>query len=189
LARGWRGLVRAAMFGAAFAVVPLGWIVACRMIVGSYYNHEATTYHEFIWPFTELARGPRALASYVEVVSLAATREVVSAAGLTLLLIVGLMAVAVWRRVDIAPKTPEHRAILVAALLTAAVSVVFGWSIGYLDNRMMFNVVPALLVCLGWLAAVLSARSVRMRNVTATALSVVAAIVVGLTVVTPGPWS
>jgi hypothetical protein len=189
LARGWRGLVRAVVFGAAFAVVPLGWIVACRIIVGSYYNHEATSYHEFIWPFAEAARGPRALASYVEVVSIAATREVVSAAGLTLLLIVGLMAVAVWRRVDIAPKSVEHHAILVAALLTTAVAVAFGWSIGYLDNRMMFNVVPPLLVCLGWLAALLSARSGRMRTATATALSVVALIVVGLTVVTPGPWS
>jgi hypothetical protein len=52
----------------------------------------------------------------------------------------------------------------------------------------MFNVVPPLLVCLGWLATRLSARSGRMRMAIAAFLSVVAAAVVAVTVTTPGPW-
>jgi hypothetical protein len=188
LARGWRGIARAVTFGAAFAAFPVGWMVACRMIVGSYYSHEVGGYHEFVWPFVVAQRGSRALARYVEVVSIATVREVVSAAGLILLLIVGLAAVAVRFRISLKPESREHRAILVASLLTVAVSFVFGWAIGYIANRLMFNVVPPLLVCLGWLATRLSARSGRMRMATAAFLSVVAAAVVAVTVTTPGPW-
>jgi hypothetical protein len=188
LARGWRGTARAVTFGAAFAVLPAGWIVVCRMIVGSYYNHEASAYHEFVWPVVAAQRGSRALARYVEVVSIATVREVVSAAGLFLLLIVALAAMAVRCRIRLKPESREHRAILVASVLTVAVSVVFGWAIGYIANRLMFNVVPPLLVCLGWLATRLSARSGRMRMAIAAFLSVVAAAVVAVTVTTPGPW-
>ena len=188
-ARGRRGLVPAAAFGAAFAAAPLAWIAICRTVVGSYYNHEVTTYHEFIWPLMEARHGPRAVARYVEVVSIAATREFVSVAGLTLLLIVGFAAVAVRCRANLAPRSRDHRAILVASALTVAVSIAFGWGIGYQANRMMFNVVPALLVCLGWLTARLSVRSPRLRIATGTALSVVAMVVIGVTVTAPGPWS
>ncbi len=189
LARGWRGLARTAVLGAAFAIVPVAWIIACRAIVGSYYSHEVTNYHQFVWLFVEARHGPRALASYVEVVSIASMRGLVSVAGLILLLIVGLAAVAVRLRIGILPKSAEHRAILIASALTVGVSLVFGWGIGFISNRLMFNVVPALLVVLGWLAARLSARSPRMRTATGTALSGVALIVVGVTVTAAGPWS
>jgi hypothetical protein len=189
LARGWRGLLRAAVYGAAFASMPLAWIAICRSVVGSYYNHEVTTYHEFVWLFAEARNGPRALARYLEVVSIGATRELVSVAGLTLLLIVGLTAAAVWLRVNVIPRGMQHRAILVASALTVAVSAAFGWGIGYLANRMMFNVVPALLVGLGWLVARLSARSRRVRVATGTVLSLVAVAVIGVAITVPGPWS
>ncbi len=187
--RGRRGLVRVVAFGSAFAVLPLAWIAICRSIAGSYYNHEVTSYHQFVWPFVEARHGMRALASYVEVVSIATTRELISTGGLTLLLIAGLAAAAVWYRVHLTPTSSEQRAILVASALTVAVSAAFGWGIGFIANRMMFNAVPALLVGLGCLAARLSAHSRRVRVATSTVLSVVALIVIGVTVTAPGPWS
>jgi hypothetical protein len=184
LARGWRGLVLGGVFGGAFLVPTAIWMGVCQQVAGSYYNHATEGYHEFVW----LPQAARAgtLPSWLEMTTIGTVRELVSAAGLPLLMIVVLAAAAVVLGVRLVPGSPEQRAILVASALTAVGGVAFAWGIGFIANRLMFNAVPGLLVGVGWLAARLSTRAPRLAWV---GLGLVAFGVVAVTVTAEGPYS
>jgi hypothetical protein len=188
LGRGWRGLPLIGLFGVAFAIPQLAWIEICHRYAGSYYNMEASLYHEFVWLPEAAREGPRSLVRWVDTMSITTVRELVSAGGLALMLIACLGAAAVLRGVRLRPDSAEQRAILIAAGLTVACSVAFAWGIGIWATRLMFPAVPALLIGVGWLATRLSASSRPLATATAGALSTVVLGVVVVALSVHGPY-
>jgi hypothetical protein len=188
LARGWRGVLHAGVFTAAFAALPVGWIVVCKAVVGSYYNHEVEQWHEFVWLPQAAMKGWDPFIGGVTNNAVAAVREVVSMGWLPLVLAGCLAVVSVVLGVRLEPTSAEDRAILIGTAVTVVVSVLMTWGIGFIANRLAFPAVPGLLVAVGWLAARLSARSRVTRLATNVALSLVALTVVAVTVTAEGPY-
>jgi hypothetical protein len=188
LARGWRGLVPAASFLASFAILPVGWIVICDKVAGSYYNNEAHVYHEFVWLLEAYQGGRHTLRVWTETMSILTVREVVTIAGLPLAVLACLAVLAVLRRVRLRPDTAEDRAILITAALTSAVSVVFGWAIGLMASRLLFPVVPGVLIGAGWLIARLSRGSRRTSLLLGGGMSLVVLGVVTVALSVHGPY-
>jgi hypothetical protein len=188
LLRGWRGLVTGGVFAGAFAVPQLAWVAVCTAVAGSYYNHDVTAWHEFVWLPQAAMRGWGPLTGAVTNNAVAVVREFASMGGLALLVIGCLAVVGVALRVRLRPDTAEARAVLFASALTVAVSIGFGWGIGVIATRLVFPAVPGLLVGIGWLAARLSGRSRTSGVATGVALSLVALGVLVVALTARGPY-
>jgi hypothetical protein len=177
------------VFVASFAVLPVGWIAICERVTGTYYNQESSVYHEFEWLVEAARAGQHTLRAWVETMSIVTMREVVSTAGLGLAVLACLAVAAVLLRTPLRPGTPEDRAILVAAALTCAASVAFGVGVGIVASRLMFPVVPGVLVGIAWLASRLSAHSRVTGRAVGAALSLVVLSVVAVALTVQGPYS
>jgi hypothetical protein len=189
LARGWRGIVQALTLGVTFTIAPLAWIWACRRISGSYYNQETARYHEFVWLPQALGQGWRALQARLEMASVASLRELLSADALVLGVLAAFMVAAIWAGVRLAAVTRADRAVLTATGLTIAFSLLFGWGIGIIATRVMFDAFPAFLVLAGWMATRFAVKSRTALLVASYGLAVVAVANALHEVLTHGPYS
>ena len=149
---GLKAAPAAGAFVAGFAAPQIGWIALCRLVVGSYYNHEVTAYRQFVWVLDSLRRGPgdlwRRSASYLLLTlqEIIGTRELWVAGA-----VIGLgIVLAVLRRIDLTPGTADDRATLSAVAWTAVVTVLFLWGIGYYTDRLSTTLLPLLLIVAGW---------------------------------------
>jgi hypothetical protein len=171
----WRSV--AAFVGGALAPI-VGWILLCRVVVGSYFNHEAEVYRQLVWILDALATGPadlgRRSASYLLVTlqEILATTELWWA---TALIVVGVLTAGVLR-VRLRPTTDAQRATMIGVGLTAGVTVAFLWAIGYYTPRLSMILLPLLLIVAGWVYARLAA-SGTWPGRAVTAVAAVAALV------------
>jgi hypothetical protein len=186
----WRqAFLPAVVFGIGFAAPQLTWMAICRVVTGSYYNHEAEVYDEFVWPYIALRRhGLGGLVSATRDMTVTTIREL-EVATVAMLLVGALAALAVLLRVRLAADSPEDRAIVVGAGLTVLFSVLFAWGIGIIASRLMFHAVPALFVVAGWLAARVTAGSRPASRLVGPAFLVLAAAVMAADIAAQGPYS
>jgi hypothetical protein len=189
LARGWRGVVRAATLCATFAVAPVGWAWLCRRISGVYYDQETARYHEFIWLPEAIGQGWHALWTRLELASVVSVREVLGADALVLALLAGFVVAAIWVRVRLTAVTAEDSATLVAAGLTAAYALLFGWGIGIIATRELYDVFPAILVIAGWAATRFAVKSRATLLVASYGLALVAIANALHEVIVHGPYA
>jgi len=171
----WRSV--AAFVGGAVAPI-VGWMLLCRLVVGSYYNHEAEVYRQLVWILDALATGPadlgRRSASYL----LLTLQEILATTELwwaTALIVIGVIAAGVLR-VRLRPTTPAQQATLIGVGLTAVVTVAFLWAIGYYTPRLSMTLLPLLLIVAGWIYTRLAAAGTWPGRVV-TAMAAVAALV------------
>jgi hypothetical protein len=142
----------AAAFVAGFAAPQVAWIALCRLVAGSYYNHEVTAYRQFVWVLDSLRLGPgdlwRRSTSYLLLTlrEILGTRELWVAGAVISLGVV----VAVLRRIDLTPGSAEDRATLFAVALTAVATTLFLWGIGFYTSRLSTTLLPLLLIVAGW---------------------------------------
>jgi hypothetical protein len=152
----WRSV--AALVGGVAAPIG-GWMILCRLIVGSYYNHEAVAYRQLVWVLDALEAGPadlgRRSASYLllTVQEILATTELWWAAAL---IMIGVIAAGVLR-VRLGPQTPAQQATLLGVGLTAGATVAFLWAIGFYTPRLSITLLPLLLIVAGWIYSRLTA--------------------------------
>ncbi len=146
------GVVRAGAFVGGAAAPLLAWMLVCKIVAGSYYNHEAVFYRQFVWILDAAGQGPGELWEHLSsytllwVRSLLGTRELWLAGA-----VLGAgVVVAVLRRVSLWPETPEGRATLWAVGVSGIVSLAFLWAIGYYTPRLSITVLPLVLVAAGW---------------------------------------
>jgi hypothetical protein len=189
LARGWRGVVRAATLCVTFWFAPVGWAWLCRVISGSYYNQEIAGYHEFIWLPEAVGQGWHGLWTSVEMATVVSVRELLGAEALVLAVLAGLVIAAVWVRAGLSAETAEDSAILAASVLTGAYSLLFGWGIGIIATREMYDVFPPILVVAGWVASRFAAKSRVTLLVASYGLALVAIANALHEVMTHGPYS
>lgn len=143
---------RVAAFVAGTAAPLVAWIITCRIVAGSYYNHEAVFYRQFVWIMDAAKQGPGELWQHLSSYSLLWVRSILGTRELWLagaVLAVGVV-VAVLRRVSLAPTTPVEKATLWAVAATGVVSLAFLWGIGYYTPRLAITVLPLVLVAAGW---------------------------------------
>ncbi len=189
LARGWRGLVQALTLCLAFAVAPVGWILICLKIAGSYLDRDITFYREFIWLPQAFGQGWRVFSARLELASMSSIRELMGADGLVLGVIAACMVAAILAGVQLGAATRQDKAILTAAGLTVAFSLWFGWGIGIVATRVMFDAFPALLVLAGWMATRFATRSRATLLVASYGLALIAVANALQVVLTHGPYS
>ena len=160
----WMRLGRAVVrVGAAFlagtAAPVLAWVLLCQLVAGSYFNHEASVYRQFVWALDAARAGPGDLARRSASYLLLTLREILATSELWLValaLAVGVVA-ALARGIVLRPETAQERATLVAVGLTAAVTVAFLWGIGFYTPRLSLTLLPLLLIITGWVYARLAA--------------------------------
>jgi hypothetical protein len=184
-----RNVTLVALFGVAFATPPLLWMELCRRVAGSYYSHEMVAYHQFVWLPEAAHVGPSVLLRTVVHFARATVDEIIAGAGVLLIVLVVAAVLALKLGSSVVSAAPRPRATLAATVLTFVCSVLFCWALGYYAPRMAFNVVPVLLLLIGWFAARLAARSPAMARAVAVAMPVLAAVWVGYELVKPGPYS
>jgi hypothetical protein len=189
LARGRRGIVQSLMLCATFAIAPVGWILICRKISGTYLNNDVATYREFIWLPEAFGQGWRVFSARLELASVASIRELMGADGLVLGVLAAFMLVAILAGVRLSAATRQSKAALTATGLTIGFSLLFGWGIGIVTTRVMFDAFPALLVLAGWMAARFASRSRATLLVASYGLAIIAVANALHEVLTHGPYS
>jgi hypothetical protein len=189
LARGWRGVAQALMLCLTFAIAPIGWIWICRKISGTYLNNDIAFYREFVWLPQAFGQGWHVFLARLELASVSAIRELIGADGLVLAVIAASMAAAILAGVRLDAATRQDKAVLTAAGLTIAFSVLFGWGIGIITTRVMFDSFPALLVLAGWMATRFAVKSRATLLVASYGLAVIAIGNALHEVLTHGPYS
>lgn len=189
LARGWQGVVRAVTLGLTFAIAPESWIWACRLISGTYFDNDSANYREFVWLPDALGQGWHTLLARLELASVSSVRELVGADGVTLGLVAAFMVAAIWAGVRLTAVTERDNAVLTATGLTIAFSLLFGWGIGLVATRVMFDAFPALLVLAGWMATRFAVKSRATMLATSYGLAIVAVANALHEVLTHGPYS
>jgi hypothetical protein len=189
LARGWLGVARALVLCATYAIAPAGWVWACHRISGSYYDQETARYHEFVWLPQALGQGWQALSARLEMASVLGIRQLLGADGIVLGVLAAVMVAAIWTGVRVAAVTPQDRALLTATGLTIALSLAFGWGIGIIATRVMFDAFPAFLVLAGWMATRFAVKSRATLLVASYGLAIVAVANALHEVLTHGPYS
>ncbi len=189
LARGSRGAGQVVMLWVSVAIAPAGWIVICRKISGTYLNNDVAHYREFVWLPEAFSQGWRVFSARLELASVASIRELMGADGLVLAVLAGFMVVAILAGVRLGPTTRQDKATLTAAGLTIVFSLLFGWGVGIITTRVMFEAYPALLVLAGWMATRFAAKSRVTLLVASYGLAVIAVANAPHEVLTHGPYS
>jgi hypothetical protein len=189
LARGRRGIGQSLMLWVTFAIAPLGWIWICRKISGIYYNNDVAHYREFVWLPQAFGQGWRVFSARLELASVSGLRELIGADGLALGVIAVFMTAAILAGVRLSAATRTDTATLTATALTIALSLVFGWGIGILATRVMFDAFPAFLVLAGWMATRFAVRSRATLLVASYGLAIIAVANALHEVLTHGPYS
>ncbi len=145
-------------FGAGFAALAGGWILFCKIVVGSYYNHEAVVYRQFLWILDAWEMGLDVFLRYVGSYFLLTIREILGTGelwALAALTTVGIV-IAALKRVDLRPADAHGRALLGATALTIGVYAVFLFGMGFYTTRLSAGLVPAALFLVGWVFSRLS---------------------------------
>jgi hypothetical protein len=166
---------RVIAFLAAFAAPVVGWIAVCKIVAGSYYNHEAVVYRQFVWVLDSLRLGPTDLWHRTTSYLLLTVREVLGTFELWIaaaVIAVGVV-IAVAKRIQLSPSTPRDTATLTAVGLTLVTTLLFLWAIGYYTPRLSIALFPPLLIVAGWVFSRLIAGSAaRMGRLTTVAAAV-----------------
>ncbi len=189
LARGWRGVVQALMLCATFAVAPVGWMLICRAISGTYVDRDISFFREFVWLPEAFGQGWRVFSARLELASVSSIRELMGADGLVLGVLGACMVAAILAGVRLGADTRQDKAALTATGLTVAFSLLFGWGIGIIADRVMFDAFPALLVLAGWMATRFAVKSRVTLAVASYGLAIVAVANALHEVLTHGPYS
>jgi hypothetical protein len=189
LARGWRGVIPAAMLCVMFSLAPVAWIWLCRGLSGSYYNQETARYREFIWLPEAMGQGWHALWTRLELASVGSVRELLGADALVLGVLAGFVLAAICAGTRLTAGSSEESAILVASGLTIACSLLFGWGIGILATRIMYCVLPGILVAAGWAATRFAVKSRATLLVSSYGLALIAIANALHEIMTHGPYS
>jgi hypothetical protein len=189
LARGWRGIAQAVTLCVSFAAAPLGWIWVCRRISGTYLNNDVARYREFVWLPEAYGQGWHTLLARLELASVSSIRELMGADGIVLGVVAAFTAAAIWAGVRLDAVTREDKAVLVATGLTIAFSLLFGWGIGILATRILFDAFPAFLVLAGWVATRFAVKSPVTLVVASYGLAIIAVANALHEVLSHGPYS
>jgi hypothetical protein len=189
LARGWRGVRQALMLWVTFAIAPVTWILTCLKISGSYRDNDIYHYREFIWVPQAFGQGWQVFWARLELASVSSIRELMGADGLVLGIVAASMVVAILAGVRLSAATRQDKATLAATGLTIAFSLLFGWGIGIVTSRMMFDAFPAFLVLAGWMATRFAAKSRATLLVASYGLAIIAVANALHEVLTHGPYS
>src|SRR5262249_38058813 len=128
------------------------WIVFCKIVVGSYYNHELVTFHQFVWLPEAIGRGPGATWDWVSTLGSATVRGFFHIEAIPLVVLAVLSIAALLLHVRTAPANAEQRALLLSAVLAVAFGVLFYLGMGIVVDRLMYQATPGMLVVIGWLA-------------------------------------
>jgi hypothetical protein len=189
LACGRRRIVRALALFATFPVAPAAWIWTCRTISGTYLDNDIAVYREFIWLPQALGQGWRVFADRLELASVAGIREVAGADGLVLGILAASVVAAILAGARLGAVTRQDTATLAATGLTLGFSLLFGWGIGIITTRVMFETFPALLVLAGWMAMRFAASSRATLLAASYGLAAIAVANALHEVLTHGPYS
>jgi hypothetical protein len=189
LAWGWRGLAMAVLLCASSAIPTVGWIGYCEIFIGSYFNKEESNFHEFIWLPEAARRGPHSLLIWMQTNAVITMREFGSVAGVVLLVLAALAVVAVLAGVRLDTASKEERQILSATVITIGCSVIFNFGLGLMSTRIMFDVLPAILVLVGWMSARLAANSRAAWWLVHLAVPLFALLYAGQVLTSYGPYS
>jgi hypothetical protein len=189
LARRWRGVLQALMLWVTFAIAPVGWILICRQISGTYLNNDIARYREFIWLPEAFGQGWRVFWARLELASVSSIRELMGADGLVLGVVAAFMVLAILAGVRLGAATRQDKAVLTATGLTIAFSLLFGWGIGIVATRVMVEAFPALLVLAGWMATRFAVKSRATLLVASYGLAIIAVANALHEVLTHGPYS
>jgi hypothetical protein len=189
LAWGRRGLALAALLCASFAIPTVGWIAYCDAFVGSYFNKEVSYFHEFIWLPEAAGQGLHSLFIWVQTNTVITAREFGSVTGVLLLVLAALAIAVVLTGIKLNTVSEEERQILLATVLTIGCSLIFTFGLGIIATRIMFDVLPAILVLAGWVSARLAASSRAAMWLVNLAIPLLALLYVGQVLTSYGPYS
>lgn len=157
----WSAWRQAIAYMVAAVIPTLVWVVVCKIYAGSYYNHEAAVYRQFVWVLDAAQEGPAELWHRVSSYFLLSVRAALGVAELWLaagLIAVGVIIAAI-RRISLRPTNDDDRATLTAIALTEVVSFFFLYGIGYYTPRLSILLFPPMLMLIGWIAARLLANA------------------------------
>jgi hypothetical protein len=189
LARGWQGIGLTLILGGWSALPNALWIIYCTSRTGSYFDKDVSRFHEFVWLPQAAHQGLHSLEQLTVTNLVLAGREFGSQAGPVLLVLAALAVIAVVARTALRPATSEERHILLATVLTAAAAVLFGFGIGLIVPRIMYQVVPPILVLIGWISARLAANSGAAWWLARLAAPLAAVAYAGQVLTSHGPYS
>jgi hypothetical protein len=167
----WRRVVALVV---AFAAPIVAWIAICRIVAGSYYNHETSAYRQFVWVLDAARLGPNELWHRSTSYLLLTVREVLGTFELWVtaaVIAIGIVVAAI-KKIQLSPTTARERATLVAVGLTSVTTFLFLWGIGFYTPRLSAALFPPLLILTGWVySRIVAASSPWMRRVTTGALA------------------
>jgi hypothetical protein len=189
LARGWRGFVLAVVLCASFAAPTVGWIVFCRVFIGSYFDKDVSRFHEFIWLPEAARRGLRSLHILLQVYGVVTARQLGSAAGFPLLVLAALAVASALAGITMAPVAAEERQILLPTVITIGCAIIFSFGIGIIATRIMYQVLPGILLLIGWVSARLAANTQATRWLVYLAIPLAALVYAGHVLTSYGPYS
>jgi hypothetical protein len=189
LARGWRGPVLAIVLCLSFVIPNAAWIAYCKVVVGSYFDKDVSRWHEFVWLPQAASQGLHSLEMWVSSNLVTTGREFGSQAGYLLLVLAVLAVVAIVARAALGPVTDEQRHILISTVLTAVFAIIFCFGLGIIATRIMYQVVPPILVLIGWITARLASNSRTTSWLARIAVSLAALAYAGQVLTSHGPYS
>ena len=180
---------RIALLGAAFAALPMAWVTICQAVAGSYYNNEATGYHQFVWLLESAREGPHLLATRVVSAARSTGLEIVLAAGpalavLGLAIVVALLSGAFRAR---ARSGDRERHLLAAAFITVGCTALFLFALGFFRTRLGFHMLPPVLLLTGLVLIRVMASRPRLVHSTNVSLAVLLVLWVGHEITEIGP--
>jgi hypothetical protein len=183
--QGVRAIGRIAALVASAALLPVAWIAVCTAVSGSYYNHEATVYHQFRWLVESSAPGDPSWYQRFKSYAVFTVAEVLAAATPFLLVVTAVVVIAVLARARLVPAEGSERSTLIGTGLALLLGLAFCWAIGTYTYRLAYHIVPPLLLLIGWVAT----RSTRLGRVPDVAICLLAAVWIGLELTAHGPYS
>jgi hypothetical protein len=157
LLRGRNGWRPAGILWVMFVLPQVVWIAVCKIVTGAYYSGEVNGYREFVWLRDAVGHGPGAALAAVQANAVLTARALLSTTGLLLLLLLVLVTIAIVAGIRLAPVTPDERQILIATGLTIVISSVFAFGVGVGIWRVVYHVLPPVLLLIGWISAKLVA--------------------------------
>jgi hypothetical protein len=192
---------RLGVLAGTFAAPSIAWIGVCIAVTGSYYSHETAAYHQFVWLPEALRDGAGVFGDAVGHATAETAQQLIEVGWLLTGVLGLLVAAAVVIGVRLVPQPDPgpseagpseaagQRAALLTTAVTGAVIVLFLFGMGFWAYRITYNIVPVLLIAVGWVATRVAATSRAAKWSVCLGLGVLTAAWVAFQLFSHGPYS
>lgn len=187
----FRGFMqRSGALAVGFAIPPLAWVAICKLVAGSYYNHEIGSYHQFVWVLEAVHLGWRqfSLSLTSKLIEFLIVLWPVSRFPVLLLGAVAIIGLA--SRAPLHQIVGERSSTFAAIAVTTGACLLFFYLMGFYQERLGLNVQVPLLLAATVLAIGIAERGEARLPLPIAGMAAWALAVVRLVyeVAKSGPW-